>query len=241
MLGEDTLLIKVLGALALLLGAFSGVLPARSAEQSFNSWNALYYSHRINDSWEARFRGEVRFDDNLKSYDESVFESWINYYVGEGWHLGPGFKYLNKLTSPDEYDVYQQFFYNHVWGSLEIEQQARFEVRFFNRQSGVTPLFQYQISAEYPIYDRLFLSLSEQARFNVLRANEGIVLGFEQSRLYGGLGFQFNKEATLEFGYMWRFQRAVSGPDRSDHIIRTRFTIRTDARRKANEGNAFPP
>jgi len=51
--------------------------------------------------------------------------------------------------------------------------------------------------------------------------------GFEQSRLYFGVGRKMPRKLKVEVGYLWNYQREREGPDLSYHVLRLQFLINT--------------
>jgi len=77
--------------------------------------------------------------------------------------------------------------------------------------SGVIPQLRYLIHAKVPLDRTFYLSLSEVVRYNLTDKGEGPVAGFEQNRVYAGIGFNAGKRARIGFGYLWRYQREPVG------------------------------
>lgn len=55
----------------------------------------------------------------------------------------------------------------------------------------------------------------------------GPVDGFEQSRLYFGVGRKMTKKLKVEVGYLWNYQCEREGPNLSNHVLRLQFLIDT--------------
>ena len=99
--------------------------------------------------------------------------------------------------------------------------------------SGVIPQLRYLIHAKVPLDRTFYLSFSEVVRYNLTDKGEGPVAGFEQNRVYAGIGFNAGKRARIGFGYLWRYQREPVGPDKSDHVLRLQFLLTTKGPHRA--------
>ena len=153
--------------------------------------------------------------------------------------LGGGYKFQDKNEAKDEHDGWQEFYLSSDYRHFSLTHQLRLEERFIGGIDGMIPRVRYLVHFHRPLSSHTYLAASEAVRFNLLSQGEGPVGGFEQNRLYLGLGligpsFQGlhagGSELRVELGYLWRYERARSGPDRSDHVIRLQFLFDTKGR-----------
>ena len=81
------------------------------------------------------------------------------------------------------------------------------EQRFFDNISGVIHRLRFLTHASHPIREGpYFLSGHVSVFFNLNDKHEGPVHGFEQSRIYFGIGRHIGSHTRFEAGYLWRYQ-----------------------------------
>lgn len=68
-------------------------------------------------------------------------------------------------------------------------------------------------------------------RFNLDDKRTGSVSGFEQSRIYAGLGRHFGKHVQFEAGYLWRYEEGRAGGNLSDRAIHFQLVVNSKAKR----------
>ena len=212
------------------LVVLTGPSPAVGAEQDFQSWNVVEYTHRIDDSWALGMQGEVRLEDNISQYSEIILKPAAYYYFSDEFYLGFGYKHITKNEKADEKDIWQELYLKQPLDKLELVHQVRLEQRLIDDIHGVIPRLRYLIEANYSFRENMYLAASEAARFNLADKGTGPVSGFEQNRLYFGLGVHANATTRLEVGYLWRYEKERSIPNRSDHAIRIQVKINSDGR-----------
>jgi hypothetical protein len=206
------------------------IVPAASAEQDLQSWNAVEYTHRVDENWALGLQGEVRFKDNISTYSEAILKPAAYYYFSDEFYLGLGYKHISENDKANEQDIWQEIHLKQPLGRLELQHQVRLEQRFIGDVDGIIPRLRYLIEATYPFHQDKYLVASEAARFNLVDKGTGPVSGFEQNRLYFGLGFHANTSTKLEFGYLWRYEKERASPNKSDHAIRVQIKFNSDGR-----------
>jgi hypothetical protein len=85
----------------------------------------------------------------------------------------------------------------------------------------------------HAITDDVSLSMQIEGRFqddNLDDKGKGPVSGFEQLRLYAGIGRNFNEHVQVEFGYLWRYEEKRVRESLSDHALHLQVVIHTDGR-----------
>jgi hypothetical protein len=216
-------------AVVLLFPCF-GIDSVAAADRDVAQWSLINLTHRFNDDWGAAAQAEIRFDDHISRKDELVLKPAVFYYFSDDLSVALGYKHIRKWNEEDEHDIWQEVYYRHKTSDLALTHQVRLEERFINGISGVIPRVRYLLAASYPLNANLYLAASEAVRVNLVDKDTGPVKGFEQNRLYGGLGFHVTPLVRLEFGYLWRYERERTGPNASDSVVRFQILINTDGR-----------
>ena len=211
------------GSLLLSCGLVSSFAsPAHSAEQDLQQWSLLFFHHAFDERWSASFQSEARFSNDISEFSALILKPGGYYRFSEQVKLGVGYKYQEKNHAPNEQDGWQEVYLSHKIPTLSLTHQFRLEERFIEGIDGVIPRVRYLIHINHPLSPSVYLAGSEAVRFNLTDKGEGPVSGFEQNRLYFGVGFK-RRWAKIEVGYLWRYERERVGPDASDHVIRLQF------------------
>ncbi len=97
---------------------------------------------------------------------------------------------------------------------------------------GILPRIRFLTHLSHPLGDSpCYLTGFGAVRFNLDDKGEGPVSGFEQSRVFGGLGRHVGEHLLFEVGYLWRYEEERSGDDSSDHALRFRLVFNAKAKR----------
>jgi len=200
---------------------------ACAAEDDLGMWNLVFVNHAINETWAASLQLEGRMQDDISAFDEFIVKPGGYYRFNEWAQLGVGYKNITKYEESNEQDIWQELYLSQKWGHLGVTHQFRLEERFIHHINGILPRVRYLIDIKKPLNSSFYLAFSEAARFNLDNKGEGPVSGFEQNRLYGGIGYNASNTSRIEFGYLWRYERERSDADKSDHVIRLQFKFTT--------------
>ena len=127
-----------------------------------------------------------------------------NYLIGYGYILSKN--YLldsdNKI-SINEHRIFQQFTSKQKVGIISINHRYRFEQRFV--EDDYTMRFRYFLGLNIPLVKE-----DDDSKKIYLAAYNEIFLNtessiFDRNRVYGGIGYNLNKNIRLELGYMNQF------------------------------------
>jgi hypothetical protein len=193
---------------------------AADTESDVQQWTSVRINHPIGDRWAVSLASEVRFDDDVSDYKSFSLKPAVHVAFARHWHLGLGYKYEDKDGGSDEQAAWQEAAFAQSFGKLALGHRLRLEERFIEGIGGVIARSRYRLKAAHPLWSSpWYLVGSEEVLVNLNNQGEGPVSGFEQNRLFAGLGLHLGRHVRAELGYLWRFERERSGPDRSDHII----------------------
>jgi hypothetical protein len=198
---------------------------ATAAESDLEQWSVAFANHDYDGNWSNSLQLETRFSDNKNGLKEVIFKPSGYYRFNPTAQLGFGYKYQFKRDNPDEQDLWQEFHYRTPVGKYGINHQFRLEQRFIDNIDGMIPRVRYLIHTSIPLGAHRYIALSEAVRFNLTDKGEGPVDGFEQNRIYAGVGFRANRRLKLEVGYLWQYERQRIGPNESNHVLRMQFLI----------------
>jgi hypothetical protein len=188
------------------------MLPYISTAQSsdFGNWLIYIGNKKVNSKWNIHNEVQYRNYDAIGDLEQLLLRTGLGYNLSENNHnllLGYGYilsqNYIadtqNKMDV-NEHRIFQQFTSKQNIGSVSLSHRYRFEQRFV--ESDFKMRLRYFLAFKVPIIktetspSKLYLSAYNEVFLNT----ESDV--FDRNRVYGGLGFQLNKNVRIEAGYM---------------------------------------
>jgi hypothetical protein len=188
------------------------MLPYISIAQSsdFGNWLIYIGNKKVNSKWNIHNEVQYRNYDAIGDLEQLLLRTGLGYNLSENNHnllLGYGYilsqNYIadtqNKMDV-NEHRIFQQFTSKQNVGSVSLSHRYRFEQRFV--ESDFKMRLRYFLAFKVPILKtetsptKLYLSAYNEVFLNT----ESDV--FDRNRVYGGLGYQLNKNVRIETGYM---------------------------------------
>lgn len=207
----------------------AGAIPAGAAEQDLQLWFPVQVIHPITEKWALSMQVELRLQDDITEFSEFIVKPGLHYHLTPSWAFSAGYKYIHKRANkPDEQDPWQEVSYSKAFDKLVTGYQVRLEERLIDGANGILPRLRFLTHMSYPLSDGpWYLTGFAAVRFNLDDKGVGPVSGFEQSRIFGGLGRHIGRHVQFEFGYLWRYERKRVGSDLSDHAIHLQLVVNT--------------
>lgn len=220
--------------LALTLATLIAPPVLAGTNNDFQQWSLIFVNHHLNDKWSASMQFENRLRDDASEVDKQIYKPAGYYQFTDTLQLGVGYKYVRKKDAADEQDPWQELFYRPLTDSkFTWTHQFRLEQRTGSSIDGVVSRLRYLIHVSHPLGDskEYYWAAQEAVRFNAASKETGPVDGFEQSRLYFGVGKKMSRKFRIEVGYLWNYQRIRDANDLSNHVLRLQFLIDTNGLR----------
>lgn len=201
--------------LAILLLSCTTICAQKS---DFGNWWIIFGNQKIKKDWNFHYEIQYRNYNFLGDMSQLLTRVGFGYNITENNNnilLGYGFIVDQNYEDGDsnkttyyEHRIFQQFITRHKINRAKFQHRYRFEQRF--REEGFKMRMRYFLAFNIPLnhpemvkntvylsaYNEIFINLSDNP--------------FDRNRLYGGLGFKFNKNFRMEIGYMNQFMK---GPD----------------------------
>jgi len=76
-----------------------------------------------------------------------------------------------------------------------------------------------KLSTPLPFAADFSLVLTDEYFANINRTDWNADDGFDQNRVFAGLGYNYDKNTRTEIGYMNQYIRKAAAPDRMSHIL----------------------
>lgn len=183
-------------------------------DSSFGNWLIYIGNKKINTKWNILNEIQYRNYNAIGDLEQLLMRTGLGYTFNEGKNnvlLGYGYisseNYVSgsdEKVSINEHRIFQQFISRQHIGIVKLNHRYRFEQRF--------------VEADFKLRFRYFLGLNIPftkskayyfSAYNELFLNTRSAI-FDRNRLYGGIGFQINKNIKLEAGYMTQFFETTS-------------------------------
>ena len=131
----------------------------------------------------------------------NLSENNNNLLLGYGYILSEQYqKNSDRKTESKEHRIFQQFITRQNFGRFYLQHRYRIEERFIN--DDISYRFRYFLALNIPINKKTMV----ENTIYLSTYNEIFINGqspvFDRNRLYGGLGYNINKNFKFELGYM---------------------------------------
>jgi len=173
------------------------------------------------------FDGQARFLEDTNGFAQSLFRPSMGLDVAETAAVWLGYAWIRSEPSRggsiDEHRIFQQLTWTPTIRGATVLSRTRLEQRFIEGNDDVAWRVREFVKIAVPIgsgggwslvgYDEVFVNAND--------ADTGIRSGFDQNRLFAGIGIPIGGQslATFEIGYLNQFVRRSRGEDRINHIL----------------------
>jgi hypothetical protein len=215
----------------LLFVLFIGIIGQTVAQQreqavQQHGWYMYFGNHRLNDKWGLHTEYQFRRHGLMANWQQSLLRAGLDYHLdpniqltaGYGWIVTFPYGAQPLLTTLHENRLWQQALLRQSSGRVRMNHRLRFEQRWVQQYGALadgnlqylgrnyTNRFRYRFWIEVPLnkahfetgtwfiaaYNELFVNYGQNLRLN----------RFDQNRLYGAVGYQFNRHGQVQLGYL---------------------------------------
>ena len=178
------------------------------------------------------FDGHARFFEDANGYGQSIVRPGVGYAIGERSTLWAGYGWIRSSPANradfDENRIWQQWTTSIAISSANLSWRSRLEQRFVEGGDDVGWRFRQFIKLSQPLafesrfrlvaYDEVFIAFND--------TDWGAHSGFDQNRLFAGLGWEFKKGINAEAGYLNQFVRLPGRENLMNHILSLNMLLR---------------
>lgn len=188
------------------------LFPFLSYSQSTEpgNWFIYFGNKQINDKFNWHYEAQYRNFNLIGDIEQLLLRTGVGYNLSannNNIHLGYAYIYSepylansNEKTSNIEHRIYQQFITRQEFNRILIQHRYRFEQRFISNDLrlrlryflavnvALTKKQMQDNTVYFSAYNEVFLHTEKQY--------------FDRNRLFGGLGYRFNKHVRIELGLM---------------------------------------
>jgi hypothetical protein len=170
--------------------------------------------------------GQGRFGEDTSRLSQSIVRPALGYAINENASVWLGYAWIftdRPFTGRrfDENRIWQQFLWTQRTALGTFTSRTRLEQRFAETGNDVGWRFRQFVKLSVPLDFAPDFSLVgwEEIYVRINKADWSGDDGFDQNRLFVGLGYNFNKEIRTEVGYMNQYIRRAEAPDRISHVL----------------------
>ena len=209
--------------------------PIVLADDDVQQWSSVRYVQPIDDRWDVNLSGRLRVDDNLTRRRDLLVRPSVDYRIARRLHISVGYDRLHTYP-PDknsEDRLWQQAVLKLKRGANSASQRLRIEQRWIDNVSGLVYRVRYRLRGEHT-FDQTpwYIALSNELFHNLNSQGAGPPSGFEQYRVYGGVGHYLTDRLWIEAGYQWKNKHRRDDTDQSVHALMLTLTFRGRPRDK---------
>jgi hypothetical protein len=198
------------GCFSLLIFFLLLTINISAQKSNVGNWFVYLGNQKINNQWNWHNELQYRNFNFLGDLNQLLLRTGIGYNLTENNNnilLGYGFinsqKYIsdsNEKVGTNEHRIYQQFITKQSFDKVFLQHRYRIEERFLPNDFQMR--FRYFIGINIPINKPKI----EKNAFYLSGYNEIFINAqqhiFDRNRLYGAIGYVFNKNIKMEGGYM---------------------------------------
>jgi|TARA_B110000305_G_C19441019_1_gene641857 hypothetical protein len=201
---------KRLGMAALIAGL---MLPnlVLSQDSDFGNWLIYIGNKKLNQKWNLHHEIQYRNYDIIGDLEQLLLRTGLGYtfndhkkniLLGYGYILSDNYiGNTDEKNSISEHRIFQQFTSKQKIGQVQLNHRYRFEQRFV--ESDFKMRIRYFFGLNIPLSNKEKNNYYLSAYNEIFLNTKSVV--FDRNRLYGGIGYHFNKNIRLEAGYMNQF------------------------------------
>ena len=213
-----------------------GFYAQNDGQDDLGAWAMFFTTNRISEKMSIHAEAQYRNYEVGSNFNQLLLRTALNYNLSENAMASFGYGYITTdgtFEEPEgeenttEHRIYQQFVLRNTIGKLKFSHRYRFEQRFINNPiSGTDTQYRarYFLRITYPLGDTFYATAYDEVFLNL----QGDT--FSQNRLYGALGYKFNKNLRTELGFL---KNHIG--NRNFERLQVAVFINTDLRKKSKQ------
>ncbi|MEE9355234.1 MAG: DUF2490 domain-containing protein [Methylococcaceae bacterium] len=218
--------------LFMFLQYFSLAAKAGETNEDFHTWGNLTAISSLGGlnpelaNLKLWLEGQGRFGEDTSRFSQGILRLGLGYSVNDYVSLWIGYAWIPTAepftqSAFDEHRIWQQLLWNKSFSIGGVMGRTRLEQRYVGNESDVGWRFRqfFKIIKPLPIaanfsfvvWDEIFVDINLPA----WKASNG----FDQNRVFAGIGYQFDPHVRMEIGYVNQYISKPTGDDAMNHII----------------------
>lgn len=197
--------------IAALLISYNG-FTQETGEKKLGAWYTFAGSHKISNKVSITTLGQLRLYNAADNLELGLALASVNYKFNPQLTGSFGYAHLKidktfedlaEENDINENRLFEQIIFTNKIGKVNIKHRYILEHRFLDlgSKTDFQQRIRYSLQFIIPLSKKIFINAYDEIILN-LQGNL-----FSQNRLYGALGYKFNKNLNLQMGYLkHRFQ-----------------------------------
>jgi hypothetical protein len=202
-----------------------------AADEDFHTWGAVVATGALGAALPAaRFwlEGQGRFDDDSSRFNQGIVRAALGHALGPRAVLWAGYAFIpTRPRGPGndivEHRPWQQLTWRAAapFAGLTLSTRTRLEQRFVEGGADTGWRFRQLVKLTRPLGtdERLYLALWDEVFVNMNSTDWGARDGFDQNRVFAGLGIHLVPGWVTEVGYMNQYIDRDRRADASNHVL----------------------
>lgn len=239
--------------LLVFIGLYQISFSQKQISTQTHAWVMYNGNHKLTQRCGIHTEYQWRRSDLFDDWQQSLLRLGIDYYTKQNTQATVGYGWIRTFQYGDqpifhdnnEHRIWEQFIMKNKIGRVEIQHRYRLEQRFIeNWKTGTSADYEmdgfvfrqrvrYRLLATIPlsrkemndntlflaVYDESFLLFGKGVGKNIL----------DQNRLYGALGWRFNKNCNVQLGYLNQYVVKADGiKSERNHTLQIGITYNLD-------------
>lgn len=185
-------------------------------DDQLHGWVVYQGNHKLNEQWDLHTEYQWRRADGFADWQQSLARVGLDYKLNPNCTVTGGYAWVVSYpygsqpiaNRTNENRVWQQVILKQPIGNLQVQHRYRLEQRWIDTQ--FKQRMRYRVQVLIPL-QKSFVDKKQGVFLNV---NDEVFLGFgngigknilDQNRCIGAVGYQFNKDFSMQIGYLNQF------------------------------------
>jgi hypothetical protein len=212
----------------------------KQIDNQLNGWVVYQGNHKLNKQFDLHTEYQWRRADGFNDWQQSLARVGLDYKLnpsvtfscGYGWILTYPYGSQPIANQTHENRLWQQLILKQPIGNLQVQHRYRLEQRWIDNQ--FKQRMRYRAQVLIPL-QKSFIDKKQGLFINV---NDEVFIGFgsgigknifDQNRFISAVGYQFNKDFSIQMGYLNQFVIKSDGLHMErNHTLWTAITYNLD-------------
>ena len=196
--------------------SLTSLFAQKQIDDQVHGWVAYQGNHKLNSQFDLHTEYQWRRADVFSDWQQSLTRIGLDYKLNPSVTISGGYAWI--LTYPygsqpianrtNENRLWQQVILKQPIGNFQVQHRYRLEQRWIDTQ--FKQRMRYRVQVLIPL-QKSFVDKKQGVFLNV---NDEVFLGFgngigknilDQNRCIGAVGYQFNKDFSMQIGYLNQF------------------------------------
>jgi len=188
-------------------------------------WNVTFQERPGTERpWRWYFELQGRHRDGVTGFDQLLVRPAVGYDLPPRSSLWAGYGYTPGFPPTGDVLTENRMWQQYLWAGpglgSALQWRSRLEQRWIEAAGSVAWRFRQFVRLTKPVstrgglavvvWDEMFVHLNDTGR---------TAQGFDQNRVFGGIGVSAGRHARVEVGYLNQAIHAASGPNRRNHVL----------------------